>query len=358
MSELNIEEVGLVITLRCTSRCRICGTSSHPGHTAVMPLEKGTEYLNQISSVPSIKLVGFTGGEPFLFFDKLSELMGHTQSLGLVSKVATNAFWAKTFKDARAALAQLKNNGLEILCISADTYHQEFIPVKRVMNAIGAALELEINLAITFIHGPGHGEGFDNFVEALQKSGFADRLIFMRNMDQPLRQFMGANYFKVRSQFRDRILIRESTVLCAGRAQEFKDECYFSDVDELSKQPCIHAGRIMAVLPSGRLLWCCSPAAFDDNSFHVGDLNSESFDTLLKKVRKDSVIEYLATQGPYYMMKSLKELGCHFDDKYSGDCHLCAQMFREIGKETIAEKLEKSNTFETLLMKAIRDRMM
>jgi hypothetical protein len=65
--------------------------------------------------------------------------MEFAKSFGLYSKVATNAYWAKTPKMALAKLGQLKENGLEILAVSADVYHQEFVPFQRVMNAVRAA---------------------------------------------------------------------------------------------------------------------------------------------------------------------------------------------------------------------------
>jgi molybdenum cofactor biosynthesis enzyme MoaA len=354
--DTKFEEIGLCYSLRCPSNCRICGTSSWPSHPETMAFNKAYDYIKQVSQVPSIKLIGFTGGEPFLFFRDISKLMEYARSLGLISKVATNAFWAKTAKIALTKLKQLKANGLEILAISADAYHQEFIPIERVMNAVRAGLDLNLILAITFIHGPNHEREFQQMVKFFIKQGLGDRLLFLRNLDDLQRHFLGARFFRIRDIFRSRIYLRESTVLLAGRARRARDECLFFEVDELPRNACLQAGRIMLILPSGRLLWCCSPVAFDDDSFLAGDLNTNNLGDLARRIGEDPVVEYLRVYGPWHMMKTLKSAGYDFDTHFSGDCHLCAHMLATLGRERIVKALGGVNRFETWLLKAIQDR--
>jgi hypothetical protein len=72
------------------------------------------------------------GGEPFGRWELLIDLCRRARSEGLAPrKVETNAFWATQEKVVRERLAALDDAGMEKLVISADPYHQQFVPIER-----------------------------------------------------------------------------------------------------------------------------------------------------------------------------------------------------------------------------------
>jgi hypothetical protein len=84
------------------------------------------------------------GGEPFLRFDHLLDVLRAAREAGLdgVGYVETSGFWATDPELARHRLAQLAAAGMRQLSVSADPYHQEFVPPERVRLLVAASREV------------------------------------------------------------------------------------------------------------------------------------------------------------------------------------------------------------------------
>ncbi len=74
------------------------------------------------------------GGEPFGDFDRLLAVVRAARPAGLdgIGYVETNGFWAADESAVRVRLTALAEAGMRQLSISADPYHQEFVPPDRV----------------------------------------------------------------------------------------------------------------------------------------------------------------------------------------------------------------------------------
>jgi hypothetical protein len=69
------------------------------------------------------------GGEPFLDFDKLLDVLSALNDAGIsVDYIETNAFWANDGCDIKQRLRALQMAGADTLCISVDPYHAEYVP--------------------------------------------------------------------------------------------------------------------------------------------------------------------------------------------------------------------------------------
>jgi hypothetical protein len=64
------------------------------------------------------------------------------KDLGYKPMVFTNCFWAKTPTTAYKVLFSLKKVGIKTLITSADVFHQEYVPIEYVCNAVSAAKTL------------------------------------------------------------------------------------------------------------------------------------------------------------------------------------------------------------------------
>jgi hypothetical protein len=87
----------------------------------------------------------FTGGEPFLDFELLVDVVSHGKRLRAEVSCVTNASWALSEEVTRSKLTRLKECGLTWLSVSVSRFHQEFIGLKRVQRALFAAAEVGIN---------------------------------------------------------------------------------------------------------------------------------------------------------------------------------------------------------------------
>ncbi len=357
MSAKEIKEMGIHYTFRCSASCRICATSSHPLHPEKMTSQQAADYIQSISRIPSCKLVGFSGGEALMFYEELLELTGFAKSLGLASKIATNAFWAETPSIARRKLEKLRTNGLEFLSISADPYHQEYVPIDRVLNAVRSGLELDMMVTVAYLHKPDNNQEFQSFLENLKIAGFGDQLFFSTSLDPDVRRYLSVNYIDHAEKFKNRIYLRESTPGFCGRAKEFRDECPLFPRQALEENGCYQAGKMMIILPSGNLLMCCTVFAFDNDSFVIGNVDKEGLLGLIQTVQSDPIIECLEVLGPNSVMSMLERKGFRFQKRFSCECHICADLLTRLGRKQMAESLDPSDHFETTLFKAIQERL-
>jgi hypothetical protein len=126
---------GLILTSRCNAACECCYMNCSPRSSGPeMSVERALEIWRQlVEASPHGCRVHLTGGEPFLNWPRLIEICRRAKAQGLASleKVETNAFWATDAGVIRDRIRQLDEAGMGKLAISADPYHQQFVPIER-----------------------------------------------------------------------------------------------------------------------------------------------------------------------------------------------------------------------------------
>lgn len=136
---------GLLLTYKCNSKCVFCYYNCSPSQGGLMPIETA------ISSWQSLKTLAgntcrihITGGEPFLFWDHLLEILkeGKKEKLGEVDMIETNGFWAVDDKITRERITALTELGMRRLKISCDPFHQEYVDIEPVERLAAIAKEL------------------------------------------------------------------------------------------------------------------------------------------------------------------------------------------------------------------------
>ena len=154
-----ITAAGLLVTDYCPARCRHCYVSAGPdgkrwmtpdaarGHFAALR-RLGVSFDPEALDGPADG-VHIGGGEPFgrgteADFDRLLAIVRAARQAGLdgVGYIETGGAWAVSETRAREWLTALAEAGMRQLAISADPYHQEFIPAERVTLLYAAARDV------------------------------------------------------------------------------------------------------------------------------------------------------------------------------------------------------------------------
>jgi hypothetical protein len=88
--------------------------------------------------------IHITGGEPFLYWDRLVEILqeGKRQELGPLDMVETNGFWAADEGIIKERLKILDELGMLRLKISTDPFHQEYVDIEPVRRLARIAAEV------------------------------------------------------------------------------------------------------------------------------------------------------------------------------------------------------------------------
>ncbi|GHV62254.1 hypothetical protein FACS1894195_3990 [Bacteroidia bacterium] len=96
----------------------------------------------------SLRLLVLTGGEVFIYGYRLAELIQHASSKGLLTRVVSNAYWAKDYNSAFNKIKKLKEAGLNEINVSTGDDHLEFVPLTNIMNATLASLKQDLTVVI------------------------------------------------------------------------------------------------------------------------------------------------------------------------------------------------------------------
>ena len=136
---------GLMLTYRCSAACRFCYYYCSPESGGLMSVDtaiRSWEGLVRIAG-DSAK-VHITGGEPFLYFDRLAQICEQAYRLGLmpVDCIETNAGVWNNPGELRDRLRYLDHLGLSRLKVSRDAFHEEYVDIEKVREFIAIARDV------------------------------------------------------------------------------------------------------------------------------------------------------------------------------------------------------------------------
>jgi MoaA/NifB/PqqE/SkfB family radical SAM enzyme len=137
-------------TFQCTAACKNCCFGCNPKIKQRLSLNEMKDYVNQAieNYGNNLKVLVLTGGECFLLKDDLGKIIEYGTSKGLLTRVVTNGYWAKSFKKAYLKLEKLKKLGLKELNLSTGDAHQEFVPFDNIVYAVVASLKLNLTTVV------------------------------------------------------------------------------------------------------------------------------------------------------------------------------------------------------------------
>jgi hypothetical protein len=238
--------------------------------------------------------VGLSGGEAFLFFDRLCALVSYITGKGGLVSVNTNGFWGLSLARAKVKVQRLKDVGLKQLVVSMDQFHEEYIPIQRPLNVVRACTELHLEVLV-------------QFVATHKTKRLADLLKEHRD------DLAGVN-------------CREIACHPVGRAEDRIDPV------DLITQPGIPAGRcpasVLSFSADGRAIPCCN-AAGHLKPLELGTVN-DRLDDIQEKFQSDPVLTLMRWKGPKALRDAALDVG--FKDPghgYIDQCHLCYELFKQ-----------------------------
>lgn len=291
---MQFRTLGLNLGYKCNARCRSCLWGEQTDSGLKMTVEDACSYVDQAHQLGDIVIVGFTGGEPFLYLDEMQSVARHASATyGLPSGAATNASWAITPDRAEEVLHALHQVGLRHLVVSVDDFHQEWIALDRVSNCLAAAKAVNIRCLIQCVV-TATANGLDYYLEALGVAGDND----LAGLEIPC-----------------------TPVGSAGRQ---------IPEDEFLTQPGLPTGyctmfRSLTVRPEGDVALCCG-AGFLTEPLLAGNLRHERLDSIMERAEWDPLYNALAVgRGPSILARVLEDrrYGDLLLDGYASSCHAC-----------------------------------
>lgn len=265
--------------------------------------KEASRYLKELSNMHPLKSVWVHGGEPFLYFDYLVHIIKEANKLGIIRKgVISNSFWAKSIEIAKKKLMILKKAGLIAITFSFDFFHQEFIPLEFVRNALIAAVDV----------------GFENiYVD----SYFVDDI----STDNYFNQFTKKNLETLGEI--DDVEFHRYTMGVEGRATELTE--YLNRRENIPSGKCpvpfwiegdFQNPATIEIDCEGNVTLC--------PGICIGNTNMQSLTRIIQEynVNKHPILSIISNEGPIGLIKLAEEHGFSHDIKFANECHLCYEL--------------------------------
>jgi hypothetical protein len=202
--------------------------------------------------------ISFSAGEPFLYFNKIAELVKLCRRIGIYTRIVTNSFWAKTAASSDHLVSELKKNGLCQLRLSYSRWHQKNVNRNNVLNAARSCQKIGLNYFISFITD------------------------FSKEDDQH-EQFLRNHC----------LTFFPEPVIYAGRAESFQPRRILTDY----QANCCNMNPYLT--PDLDMYACCDAGSHfpGTNFFYLGNLNDNTLERLFTKSETDRLHNLIRTMG-------------------------------------------------------------
>lgn len=304
----------------CNAHCDHCLNDSRPDRSDRVTLEMMRFCIGRVHRRFPLKLVVFTGGESSLLGEELLDAIAYCNSLGILTRLVTNAYWATSKNEARRKLTEFREAGLHEINFSVDDFHQTYIPVDHIKNAWQASKEMGfISVIIANVTGP--------------RSKITPEFLCGELGEEVPSVPFGASPETYPPLLDDQTcyFISEGRLTRLGRAQSFLADDYFNlkDINEFAG-PCCDMLCNPTITSNNHLAACCGAEALGNSVIDLGDLSNTDPIDILHQADQNLIVNALALFGPVALMKfiQLVEPNIMFDERYSGMCELCEHLCR------------------------------
>ena len=245
--------------------------------------------------------VHITGGEPFLYFDRMAQILEQASRLGLtpLDSIETNAGVWSSDSELRDQLHLLDDCGLNRLKISWDTFHEEFIEIDKVRRFIRIARDI-LGPQRVLIRWEKH---LDHPTEIRQREETQKQSLLLAALDADSCRFTG----------------RAAEVLAPLVAKHPA-----ADFQGRHCQKTLLGSKGVHIDPYGNIFnGQCS-------GMIVGNVNQIPLDILWRTFEPDRADfwKILYEKGPFGLFGPAKKEGFQLQDKYASKCHLCTDIRR------------------------------
>jgi hypothetical protein len=300
---LQVKNVDFLLTFKCPAKCQHCSYKAGPTRTGYIKAKEASGYLKELTSKQSLQSVWVHGGEPFLYFDCLEHIIKDAKKLEIPRRgVITNSFWAKNEKIANKKLEKLKEIGLTVLTFSCDFFHQEFIPIEYVRNALKSA----VNIRFGDIYVDSYFVGditSDNYFNRITKSNL-----------EVLEEIGNIEFHRLPMSVEGRSTDLIEYVELKTEIPAGKCPVPFWIEGDLQKPQTIE------IDCEGNLTLC--------PGICIGNTNFQSLTKIIQDydVNEHAILSIISKEGPIGLLKIAQEQGFQQNQQYANECHLCYEM--------------------------------
>jgi MoaA/NifB/PqqE/SkfB family radical SAM enzyme len=299
---------GLLLTYKCNATCEFCYYNCSPKKEGLMPVDMAINAWRSLKhlagdSTPAASTVEpkihITGGEPFLFWDHLVEILREAKKneLGLVDMLETNGFWATDDEIVNSRLKILDELGVNRLKISCDLFHQEYVDIEPVRRLAKIAKDLL---------------GPKRVLVRWEK--YLENPVDIKTIPAAQRN---KRYIETLKDYPCRFTGRAAGHIASLVAKD--------TITEISKSNCRDSflgAKGVHIDPFGNVFnGTCS-------GIIIGNVTERPLSEIWRNwlAKNDAIISRLFDSGPAGLLNDVVKLGFKPAELYAGKCHLCANL--------------------------------
>lgn len=330
MSILKSKKLTILTTNQCTAKCDHCVMNSSPDRVEKLTYNQIRNVISELHKYNSLKVVIFSGGEPTLLGEDLLDSIAFADSLGIVTRIVSNAHWAVSPEKARATLIQLREAGLAELNISTDDYHIPYVPFDNIQNAWHASKELGFS-AVVIANSWGPNSKINS-----------QYIMLNLGEDIPVRfnEKGRANPLGKPSSDGTKYLISNGYLQMIGRADKMAKYNKHSTQTSRISGRCPWTGFDLALSPTNHLLACCGIEVKTNDILDLGDVSCSPIDELICQRDDNLLVNALTLKGPMFLKSfvQMHDSDVLFREEYSTMCELCENVIRNEAANKILQK--------------------
>lgn len=291
---------GLLLTYKCNCSCEFCYYNCGPDKNGLVSVDTALSSWQSTKNLAGdAAKIHITGGEPFLYFDHLLQILEEAgkQKLGKVDLIETNGFWATSEETIKQRLKVLDELGMLRLKISTDPFHQEYVDMESVRLLADIATETL---------------GPDRVMVRWQK--YLENPVEMMGLSAAERK---QQYIRAMNDYRCRFTgraCRELTELVTGTSIE--------DLTSMTCKSDFLGAKGVHIDPFGNVFSStCS-------GIIIGNVNRKPLEEIWKQFHpaNNGFINKLFNLGPAGFLNKAIELGYKAAENYASKCHLCTSI--------------------------------
>lgn len=287
--------LGFTLFRKCTASCAMCCFEATPSSEERLDVERIKSYIDEAGSIDDITTISFTGGEPFIEYDLLLELVSYASKNNKISSCISNGFWATSYEKAYSMLKRLKDAGLKRINFSHDKFHKKYVRTEYVKNALMAARDIGLRTSLGVI----------------------------RTKDEDVGEIindLGNSLYGV--------ILQVFTCYPAGGALKCLTEEQFDRTIKTEKLHCIYDGNIVVAF-DGTIYPCCSQMVVE-TGLQIGNFQDITLKEALKKIKNNGILFCLRNKElDFFAEIAQNDFGMKIPDYVTNPCELCAQLLKK-----------------------------
>jgi hypothetical protein len=300
---LQVKSVDFLLTFKCPAKCQHCSYKAGPNRTGYITPKDASGYLKELMEIEPLQSVWVHGGEPFLYFDYLEHIIKEANKSNIPCRgVISNCFWAKDKETSSKKLYNLKKSGLTAIAFSSDFFHQEFIPLENIRNALKSAVDIGFKEIYVDSY----------FVDNIDKENYFNQ--FTKKNLEILEDIEGVEFHRY-------------PMSVEGRGTELTE--YINLKPDIPSGNCpmpfwiegdLHNPETIEIDSEGNVTLC--------PGICIGNTNMKSLTKVIQDydVDKYPILSTIWKEGPIGLLKIAKEQGLQQTQQYANECHLCYKL--------------------------------